>query len=204
MLRQKQSSIMLAGRIGAEVAVVVAGIFLAAHMTNARVAAADGGNGKVSLVIAGHGGAPKDYPRLKEFFALHDKGGEEFEKLEDEVTHWPRTEENDAYWAGFMRIVDTVKESGKFHSVHAAFNEMCAPTIPEALEAARKTDPDTIVLITTMLTPGGGHSEKDIPAAVEAFKTKHPGTKVVYAWPFDVGDIASLLIEQAAKFASNS
>ncbi|MBX7259781.1 MAG: CbiX/SirB N-terminal domain-containing protein [Candidatus Hydrogenedentes bacterium] len=203
MLLKKKWKVPLAGRVLAEVAMVVAGVCLAAHLTSGHVSAAGEGNEKVSVVVVGHGGVPKDYPRLKELFDLHDKGGEEFEKLEHEVTYWPRTQENDAYWAGFMRVVESMRQKGTFHSVHAAFNEMCAPTIPEALAEARESNPDTIVVVTTMLTPGGGHSEKDIPAAVEDFKKTNPDVKVVYAWPFDVGDVSSLLAEQAVKFAAD-
>ena len=159
---------------------------------------------KVAVIIVGHCSIPNDYPRIKEYFKLHDKGGKEFEKAEYEMVHWPRNENNDAYWAGFMKVVKEVERTNKYSSVHPAFNEMCAPTVDEALNEALKTNPDEILVTSIMLTPGGGHSERDIPASIEEFKKKHPNVKVVYAWPYEPADISNVLINQLNKFAGNN
>lgn len=154
----------------------------------------------VSLVVVGHGGVPNDYPNLKEFFRLHDKGGDEFEKIEEEMIHWPRTESNDTYWAGFMKVVGEIRNSGKYHSVHPAFNEFCAPTVDEALAAATAMKPDVIIVTSIMLTPGGVHSERDIPASIESFKDENPSIRIIYAWPYDLREVAQFVNAQSAKF----
>lgn len=155
---------------------------------------------KASLVLVGHGGVPKDFPNLKKFFQLRDKGGEEFEKIEEEMIHWPRTEKNDSYWAGFMKVVGELGTSKAYYSVHAAFNEFCAPTVDEALSEAASRKPDVIVVASVMLTPGGVHSERDIPASVETFSKKNPGVRIVYAWPYDISEVSKFLSAHAAKF----
>lgn len=155
---------------------------------------------KTSVIVVGHGAPAKDFPKLKEYFKLHDSHTLEAEQLEDELIHWSRNEKNDEYWAGFIKVVNEFKKTSSFHSVHYAFNEMCAPTVKEALTEAAKGNPDVIVLTSIMVTPGGGHSEKDIPAAIELFMEEHPNIKVVYAWPYDVSDISNLLLNQVNKF----
>ncbi|MCC6398319.1 MAG: hypothetical protein IT282_14995 [Bacteroidetes bacterium] len=154
----------------------------------------------VSLVLVGHGGVPNDYPNLKEFFRLHDKGGDEFEKIEEEMIHWPRTESNDAYWAGFMKVVGEIRNAGKYLSVHPAFNEFCAPTVDEALAAATAAKPDVIIVTSIMLTPGGVHSERDIPASIESFREENPSIRIVYAWPYDLREVAQFVNMQSTKF----
>jgi sirohydrochlorin cobaltochelatase len=161
-----------------------------------------GGDKKVSLILVGHGGVAKDFPKTREYFRLHAQGGEEFRKIEDELIHWPRNGKNDEYWAGFMKVADELRKANAFHSVHVAFNEMCAPTVEEALEETLKDGPDTIVLTSIMMTPGGVHSERDIPASIEAFKKKNPNIALVYAWPYDVADISSFLISHINKFTT--
>ncbi len=171
---------------------------------------------KTSVIIVGHGSLPNDFPKIKEYFEAINKHGhghghghshgdntdEAFAALEHALIYWPRTEQNDKYWAGFMKIVKAVEQSDTYHSVHHAFNEFCAPTITEALAEAVKTEPNTIILTSIMMTPGGGHSEKDIPVAIEAFKKNNPNVNVniVYAWPYDVNDISGWLITQTNKF----
>lgn len=160
------------------------------------------GGKKVSLILVGHGGIARDFPKTREYFRLHAQGGEEFKKIEDELVHWPRNEKNDDYWGGFMKVASGLRNANAFHSVHVAFNEMCAPTVEEALNETLEDDPDTIVLTSIMMTPGGVHSERDIPASIEAFKKKNPNIAVVYAWPYDVTHISSFLISHVNKFTA--
>lgn len=159
---------------------------------------------KISIVIVGHGSVPHDYPRIKEYFEAHIKGGDEYEKLEHELLYWPRNEENDPYWAGFMSVINDLKKTNSYHSVHPAFNEMCAPTVEEALNQALEQNPDKIVVVSIMLTPGGGHSEHDIPTAIEMFAEDHPKANIVYAWPYEVSEISNILVKQIEKFTGNN
>ena len=50
-----------------------------------------------------------------------------------------------------------------------------------------------VVVLPTMMTPGGVHSEHDIPAALDEVRRMHPGVTVDYLWPFDLAAVAALL-----------
>ena len=81
-----------------------------------------------------------------------------------------------------------------------AYNEFCAPTIVEAagnLVAKQVTD---ITVVSTMLTPGGSHSEIEIPEEVEAIRRKFPEVEVHYAWPFDLNKVAVMLWSHIEQF----
>jgi sirohydrochlorin ferrochelatase len=47
-----------------------------------------------------------------------------------------------------------------------------------------------------MMTRGGEHSEKDIPAAVQRARQRHPGVEMTYVWPFDLSQVARFLADQ--------
>jgi sirohydrochlorin cobaltochelatase len=46
-----------------------------------------------------------------------------------------------------------------------------------------------------MFTKGGVHSEVEIPETLEALRASHPEVELRYAWPFDTGAVARLLLE---------
>ncbi|MGK9369245.1 sirohydrochlorin chelatase [Melioribacter sp. Ez-97] len=100
-----------------------------------------------------------------------------------------------------MKIVEIFKSKFQnFHSVHYAFNEMCAPTVGEALKKASEEKPDLILVTSIMFTPGGGHSEKDIPAAIEMFQEEHPEIKIEYAWPYSQEALADFINSHLLRF----
>ncbi len=150
-----------------------------------------------SLLLVGHGSVATDFPRLSEYFKLRRENIDEARKIKEDMAHWPRNEQNDKYWAGIVKIAREIERAGVFRSVQFAFNEMCAPTVESALAELMKERPDTIIVTSIMITPGGSHSEKDIPRSIQSFKEQHPdiGTVVIYAWPYDIGLISSLVIE---------
>ncbi|MEG8947765.1 sirohydrochlorin chelatase [Rosettibacter firmus] len=156
---------------------------------------------RVSVIIVGHGAPANDFPKLNEYFKLHDNHTLEADEIENELRRWPRNEKNDPYWAGFVKIIEIFKNKFKeFHSVHYAFNEMCAPSVREALEEALSKKPDLIIVTSIMFTPGGGHSEKDIPATIELFQEEHPDVKIVYAWPYSKEAIADFIYSHLLNF----
>jgi sirohydrochlorin cobaltochelatase len=85
--------------------------------------------------------------------------------------------------------------------VIVGFNEFCAPTLEEALDRAAARRPQKIIVATPMMTPGGEHSARDIPAAIGQVRERHPGVEIVYAWPFPVRDVARFLASQVSRFA---
>lgn len=157
---------------------------------------------KIALIIVGHGGFPNDFPKMKEYMQLAEKGGEKFEKIENEMIHWPRNENNDSYWAGIMKIAKEIEGKKTFSLVKVAFNEYCTPTVTEALTEVVKENPDEIIVTSIMMTSGGAHSEHDIPGSIKSFKEKNPNVKITYAWPYEPSEISEFLISHSQKFIS--
>jgi sirohydrochlorin cobaltochelatase len=47
-----------------------------------------------------------------------------------------------------------------------------------------------------MMTRGGEHAERDIPAAIDRAQNRHPAVAFQYIWPFDAAQIARFLASQ--------
>ncbi len=58
-----------------------------------------------------------------------------------------------------------------------------------------------ITVTTTMLTPGGSHSEVEIPEILDHLQPQHPGVELRYAWPFDLQQVAKTLEDQVRRFS---
>ena len=81
-----------------------------------------------------------------------------------------------------------------------AYNEFCAPTVEEAVESLVAAGATAITVVPSMFTPGGSHSELEIPETLEKLRVTHPGIELHYAWPFDLGQVASMLTAQLKRF----
>ena len=82
-----------------------------------------------------------------------------------------------------------------------AYNEFCSPTVEESVEDLIRQGATHITIATTMFTPGGAHSEIEIPETLARLRPKHPGVELHYAWPFDVHLIAETLRQQVRRFS---
>ena len=80
-----------------------------------------------------------------------------------------------------------------------AYNEFCAPSLESAIEDLVVEGFQRLVLTTTMFTPGGSHSELEIPEIVEQARKLHPEVDIRYAWPFDLDRAAGFLAEQISR-----
>ncbi|MFQ6616816.1 MAG: sirohydrochlorin chelatase [Fidelibacterota bacterium] len=163
------------------------------------------------IVLAMHGAPPADFPgdEMKEFFALDNQVGhshgpssdhlhQRYVQLEHKMRTWPRTPDNDPFHAGSRELGASLeKTTGR--DVVVGFNEFCAPSVDEALDEAVHRGGDRVVVITPMMTRGGEHSEKDIPAAIERARNKHPSIEFTYVWPFETSRIADFLAEQTRR-----
>ena len=166
--------------------------------------------GKQGIVLVGHGGIPKDCPqdlvtRLKRLeaqrrAAKQPPSQEEIE-LDHKIRRWPRTAATDPYQAGLEAVAEQLKPCLDGALFALAFNEFCAPTLEEAVEDLINQGATSITVLTTMFTPGGSHSEVEIPEIIEELKKCYPMVRLRYAWPFDLSVVAKLLQEQAARFA---
>jgi sirohydrochlorin cobaltochelatase len=166
------------------------------------------------VVLAMHGAPPRDFPptEMGEFHALHarielgdptlsDALRARAGQLEHEMRHWPRTAENDPFWAASQQIGRHLEEATG-HRVVVGFNEFCAPDLDAALAGAAGDNPEAVVVTTPMLTRGGSHAEADIPAAIARARAAFPGVPFEYAWPYDTQDVARFLAERMARPAA--
>jgi sirohydrochlorin cobaltochelatase len=125
--------------------------------------------------------------------------GRRYAELDARIRAWPRTSENDPFYVASQALAKEL-ERATGYDVILGFNEFCAPGVDEALDRAAARGPDRVIIITPMVTPGGEHSEVDIPLAISRARDRHRGIGFVYAWPFEIGRTAQFLAAQIALF----
>ena len=167
---------------------------------------------KTIFVLAMHGTLPNDLPHqdMDMLFALRAQirraAPEERARLEEQlraldrrVRTWPRTPTNDPFYAASQAIAAQLSRLSR-HEVVVAFNEFCAPDVEEGLDIAVQRGAQRVIVLTPMLTRGGDHAEKEIPAAIARARQRHPTVTFLYAWPFADEMIAQFLADQIARF----
>ena len=167
---------------------------------------------KTVIVLAMHGTPPNDFPReeLGEFFRLHSTvtgGGttdarsqSRYSDLNEKMKNWPRNRQNDPFHAASQELAAHLSEASAYEVI-VGYNEFCAPDIDGALQSAVDRDAGKIIVATPMMTRGGGHVEKEIPARIAAFAAQHPEIEITYAWPYDTAEVARFLSEHISSFA---
>lgn len=167
---------------------------------------------KTVVLLAMHGMPPSDFPRdqLSEWGKLHSTldrlAGEaraasekRYIELDQNIRNWPRTPENDPYHAASYRLERRMKDLTGLEVI-VGFNEFAKPGTGESFDLAVRAGAARVVVITPMMTRGGSHSERDIPAEIEKAKARHPGLAVDYVWPFDEGKISAFLTQQLEPY----
>lgn len=162
------------------------------------------------VILVGHGGIPKDCPqelvtRLKRLEAQRRAAKvlptpEEIE-LDTKIRRWPRTAETEPYQAGLETVAARVRTQLNGALFAVAYNEFCAPTLEESVEELIEQGATEITVTTTMFTPGGSHSEIEIPEILERLRAQYPRVTLHYAWPFDLTLVAKMLAEQIKRFS---
>lgn len=165
--------------------------------------------GKQGVVLVGHGGIPRDCPqelvtRLKRMEAQRRAAkllpsAEEIE-LDTKIRRWPRTDTTDPYRSGLEAVATALRPHLGAALFAVAYNEFCAPSLEEAVEDLVAQGATRIVVTTTMFTPGGSHSEVEIPEILERLRPRYPGVEMRYAWPFDLQLVAKTLAEQLGRW----
>jgi len=165
---------------------------------------------KKGIVLVGHGGIPKDYPgdlvtKLKRLEAQRRAAGqpmsaEELE-LDTKIRTWPRTPESDPYQAGLEALGAQMKPMMNGALFSLAYNEFCGPTLEQAVEDLIKQGAQSITIVSTMFTPGGSHSEYEIPEELIELRKQHPGVTLCYAWPYNLTQVSKMLVEHINQFA---
>ncbi len=162
------------------------------------------------IVLVGHGAVAKDCPRdlVMRFKALEAqrraRGGEpcaEETQLDQRIRRWPRTAANDPYRAGLEALAGRLRAHVPGWWVTVAYNEFCAPTIEEAAASLITEGARSLTIVPSMLTPGGVHSEVEIPEAIARLRQAHPAVRIRYAWPFDLSAVAQVLARHAEQFS---
>ena len=165
---------------------------------------------KKAVILVGHGGIPTDCPNelVQKFMILHKKRTSndlpptilEME-LEEDIRNWPRTPETDPYKAGLELLASQLEPLLENWTLRTAYNEFCSPSIEKEVKRLVEDGVDEILLVTTMLTPGGSHSEKEIPAEVTKLRDQFTNIEINYAWPFDLENVAKLLANHVKSFS---
>lgn len=162
------------------------------------------------VVLVGHGGIPKDCPQelvtwLKRLEGQRRAGklppSQEEIELDATIRRWPRTPQSDPYRVGLEAVAAHLRQRLDGAVFAVAYNEYCAPTLQEAVEELVGKGATDVTVITTMFTPGGSHSEIEIPEILAELRTKHPRITLRYAWPFDLNLVAEALAEQVRRFS---
>jgi sirohydrochlorin cobaltochelatase len=120
------------------------------------------------------------------------------DELEIKIRTWKRTSQNDPFWAASKSLAARLSAKTG-NEVIVGFNEFCGPSVEEALDEAVSNGAIDVIVITPMMTPGGEHSEEDIPDAIDDAKEKHPHVRFRYAWPFEESAVASFLAKQLSN-----
>ena len=164
---------------------------------------------KKGIILVGHGGIPKGYPadevsKLKRLEAQRRAAGQPMSveelKLDTKIRTWPRTPETDPYQAGLEALGAEMKPMVNGALFSLAYNEFCGPTLEQAVEDLIQKGAQSITVVSTMFTPGGSHSEYEIPEELEELRHKHPGVTLNYAWPYNLAHVSKMLVEHIAPF----
>ncbi|MGP0628160.1 sirohydrochlorin chelatase [Nitrospina sp. 32_T5] len=167
--------------------------------------------GKHAVVLVGHGGLPKDCPsdwvsRLKKLEGQRKATGQpptaEEMDLDRQIRNWPRTPENDPYHHGLQRLAERLEKRVAPSRLVVAYNEFCAPTVLEAVEKLVEAGFTHVTVVPTMFTPGGSHSEQEIPELLSTLRSQFPDLNLQYAWPFDLDTLAGFLADHLDGYSS--
>ena len=170
-------------------------------------------NLKTAVILIGHGGLPSDIPSeiVENFMRLHKvriKTGSKITKEEIELDRairlWKRTPENDPYKAGLESLASEMENYLDGFHIKTAYNEFCHPDIEDAVEELVKDNYSKFILVTTMITRGGSHSESEIPEEVEKLRLQHPTIEIQYAWPFCMNNFAEFLGKHVESFKTEN
>lgn len=159
----------------------------------------------IGVVLIGHGAPAIDCPPqlIGELMALEWRGNQPSDghrylegraaELDATIRQWPRHDGNDPYKAGVERLAEALRPLLPSGLLVVGYNEFCRPTIAEAIDTVIRQGATRVLVLPTMLTPGGVHSERDIPAALAGVRRAHPNVTIEYLWPFDLSAVAALL-----------
>ena len=161
---------------------------------------------RLAVVLIGHGSPATDCPPqyVGELMSLewrqdHGTAGHAHAlegraaELDATIRDWPRHAGNDPYKAGLEQVAAALRPLVPTELLAIGYNEFCRPSIAEAIEQVIRAGATRVLVLPSMLTPGGVHAEHDIPRALDDVRRAHPSIVVEYLWPFDLTRVAALL-----------
>lgn len=141
--------------------------------------------------------------RLKALEAQRLRSGAEPTPEEIGLNHrirtWPRTPENDPYKTGLESLAEQMRAGLNETELTVAYNEFCAPSLEEAVENLVARGIETLTVVSSMMTPGGVHSEVEIPELLKKLRIRYPEVVIQYAWPFDLSRVARMLTDHLGR-----
>jgi sirohydrochlorin cobaltochelatase len=162
-----------------------------------------------AVILIGHGAPATDTPpylvfKLKQLSArrraLAMPPSDEEVEVEQKIRTWPRREDNDPYRKGIEAVAAALAPLlAPDVVVRVAYCEYCEPTLEGVVREVVENGSDRVVVVPSMVTPGGVHSESDVPQMIEAARSAFPSVEFVYAWPFELADVAALFARGVAK-----
>ena len=165
---------------------------------------------KLGVILIRHGGLPSDIPKeiVEDFMKVHKQrvrtGGPitlKEKELDKVIRFWTRSPETDPYKYGLEKLAAKLAPRMEGYTLMTAYNEFCYPSIEQAADVLAEKRITDVILVTTMITPGGSHSEREIPEEVEALRLKYPNINFQYAWPYDLDIFSSLLSDHINNFS---
>lgn len=162
-----------------------------------------------AVILVGHGGVPTDYPqelvfKLKRLEGQRRASGgaptEQEIELDQRIRRWPRSAQTDPYQTGLESLAAHLHPFLNGMPLALAYNEFCAPTLEEAVAELVGAGAQDITIVSSMLTPGGSHSEREIPETLARLRAQYPQVTLRYAWPFDMRLVGSMLAEHLRRF----
>lgn len=161
-----------------------------------------------AVLLVGHGGVAQGTPRewVTELKRLEgerrrsdvSEPSPRERELESMIRNFPRDDASDPYGAGLRAIGARLASSLGARHVALAFNEFCAPSVEQALEDLVHGGMTHITVLTTMVTPGGSHSERELPELVAEARQRHPNVTIRYVWPYDLDELGRFFARQVA------
>jgi sirohydrochlorin cobaltochelatase len=156
-----------------------------------------------AVVLVGHGAPASDCSpylvfKLKQLEgrrrALGGEPSDEEQELDAKIRNWPRSADNDPYRAGLEAVAEKLRPKlPRDSELVVAYCEYCAPTLDAAVEDLVKRGFERVVVVSSMMIPGGVHSDVDVPRTIEGVSWRFPDLDIEYAWPFDSESVADLL-----------
>lgn len=167
-------------------------------------------NSKKAVILVGHGGLPSDIPSeiVENFMRIHKTriklGGahitQKEKELDSTIRKWKRTPETDPYKVGLETLASHMEPMLNEYTLRTAYNEFCYPAIEDAVGELARENISKIIIITTMITRGGSHSETEIPEELVALSSKYTDIDIQYAWPFSMDAFALFLTTHIKDF----